>query len=497
MRKTFTIGSMLLLGFMGINSAQAQFVQSNKVISDAREDRAEFGTSVDINGEYAVVGASRETFASGAAYIYMSDEGGNWNFAQRLAANDANEGAEFGGAAKFADDHLVVAAGRADVDGIIRAGALYIYENQDGTWATIDKLTASDMSGDAKLGMNPSSLDTEGNQIIAGAPGENTWSGAVYVFEHDGDEWSEVQKISNPNMNPAESFGIGVAVDGHYLAIGASEVDNRKGAVYIYKLGLSGGYELIQEVVASDANEDAFFGSYVDILNGELVVGAYGVDHEVGAVYVYELNSDEQFEEVQIISGPESTDFVQFGWSVALGENQLAVASPHAYGLDAGDVKVYEKDDEGMWMMTETLQGDDTVGEDFFGWNVSMNENQIIVGATWEDHDENGENEVDRAGSAYIFEDLSSVGIKDATSVSDMLVYPVPASDFVTVSNEKVGITSVTVMNVSGKVVQQELNIGAKSYRLDISNLPEGLYLMQVTGQNGSVVSKKIVKANS
>ena len=165
MKKTNITKSIIILGCLfGITTSKAQFTQSAKIVSENRESRAEYGTSVAISNEFAMVGASRETIASGAAYIYGKDIDGNWNFTQRLEAFDPNEGAEFGGGAKFSDDYLVVAAGRADVNGLQRTGALYVYDYQNNNWEYSTKLVASDLSAEAKLGMNPTSLDAEGKK---------------------------------------------------------------------------------------------------------------------------------------------------------------------------------------------------------------------------------------------------------------------------------------------------------------------------------------------
>src|SRR5690606_7272133 len=130
-----SIKSLVVLACLfGFAQATAQFIETAKIVSDNRESRAEYGTSVAINDNFAIVGASRETFASGAAYVYVKDNQGDWSYSQRLAATDPNEGAEFGGGAKFSEDYLVVAAGRADVEGTQRAGALYIYDYVNNNW---------------------------------------------------------------------------------------------------------------------------------------------------------------------------------------------------------------------------------------------------------------------------------------------------------------------------------------------------------------------------
>ena len=58
------------ISLLASTSIFAQFEESAKIVSDVRQDYAEFGSSVDILNNIAVVGASREDIASGAAYIF-------------------------------------------------------------------------------------------------------------------------------------------------------------------------------------------------------------------------------------------------------------------------------------------------------------------------------------------------------------------------------------------------------------------------------------------
>ena len=73
-----SISILAAVCFLGSLTASAQFTQTAKVVSQDREGRAEYGTSVDIKGNFAIVGASRENIAAGAAYIYKKDNEGTW-----------------------------------------------------------------------------------------------------------------------------------------------------------------------------------------------------------------------------------------------------------------------------------------------------------------------------------------------------------------------------------------------------------------------------------
>ena len=81
-----TKGIFILACLLGGTIMNAQFVQTAKVVSDIRGDRDEYGTSVAIVENFAIVGASRETVAEGAAHVYSKDDQGVWSYSQRLAA---------------------------------------------------------------------------------------------------------------------------------------------------------------------------------------------------------------------------------------------------------------------------------------------------------------------------------------------------------------------------------------------------------------------------
>ncbi len=496
MTKTNIIKCVLMFaGLFGGTAVNAQFDQTAKVVSTNRENRAEYGTSVAISENFAVVGASRETIASGAAYIYSKDSQGNWTSSQRLAADDPNQGAEFGGGVKFAGDYLVVAAGRADVGGTQRAGALYVYDYQNNNWEFDTKLVASDMSNDAKLGMNPTSLDAEGNTIVVGAPGENGWVGSVYVFTKEAGNWSEVQKILSPTAPASDTFGIGVSISGDYLIIGANEVDGRKGAAYVYLKNSNGTWEYNQTLMASDAANDNFFGTSVSLSGDQLVVGAYGSNLEQGAAYVFEKDNQGAWVEVQKLNGIASTEGTQYGWSTDIQRDYIVVSAPHINGFDAGEVYFYKRNASGTWVENQVLQGTDTVGQDFYGWSVAMHDDQLIAGAPWEDHDENGGDEIDRAGSAYIFMDPSLLGITNNGDLeNNIAIYPNPVKDNLNIESLSKTISNLKVYSITGMLLQEMKNVNADTLGLNISNYANGVYFVNLTLDDGSTVVQKIIK---
>jgi hypothetical protein len=88
----------------------------------------------------------------------------------------------------------------------------------------------------------------------------------------------------------------------------------------------------------------------------------------------------------------------------------------------------------------------------------------------------------------------------ESKSLSSIIVYPNPIKDFVTVnsklaSGEKL---SIQVLQQNGQVITQEVlgaNDGEVNHQLDLTHLPNGLYLLRIN-KGGATEVRKIVKLN-
>lgn len=488
-KSTINLGFVMFFLLFGIAPTWAQYVQDAKLVSANREARAEYGTAVAIFNSYAVVGSPRENEASGNAYIYAKEQSGDWPFLQSLSAPDPNFGAEYGGATKITDTHLVIAAGRADVSGISRTGALYVYELNGSTWEYDSKLIASDFTYGAMMGMNPTSLAIENTTIIAGAPGENGWMGSAYIFEKSGDSWSQVQKLMNPTAQQNDVFGIGVAIEGNIIVVGASEEDGTKGAAHIFTKN-GGVWEHVQKISASDGMAQAYFGASVAIANTRIVIGAYGDMGGIGATYIFEVDDMGNWSETQKITASSSSSEANFGWNCIMRDEYLIVSAPHPYGLEKGEVYVYENIG-GTYEEIQQVESLDLAPEDFYGWNIEMDANQLIVGAPWEDEDATGGNTIDRAGSAYIFQDLT-LSVNDLQVNNALHVYPIPTKEALTISSNY-SFNSIALMNQLGAVLLHSDIEGTREHNLDLSQYAKGLYFLRIGVADGRTMVKKII----
>ena len=124
-----------------------------------------------------------------------------------------------------------------------------------------------------------------------------------------------------------------------------------------------------------------------------------------------------------------------------------------------------------------------------------MYQDELIAGAPWEDHDAAGGNEIDRAGSAYIFKDPVLLGGRDVGTTNNFMVYPVPAQNTITIESVT-PLSKIFLINQLGMIVKEINARGSEQYDIDISNIAEGLYFVEVYNTDGRKSSQKIIKIN-
>ncbi len=100
--------------------------------------------------------------------------------------------------------------------------------------------------------------------------------------------------------------------------------------------------------------------------------------------------------------------------------------------------------------------------------------------------------------SYYAIDDVSVVacfvGVEEnANGLARIQVAPTPASDMVTISSEGLTILSADLFDLTGAMVHVSVVKMAGSYRLDVSDLSSGLYLVQVRTDHGSITERILV----
>ncbi len=138
--KTRLIISVFLLAVVGV--ARADWPQQAKLLAFDGEAGDEFGYSVSISGDYAIVGADEyfKSGATGSAYIFKRD-GTTWIQQAKASASDAAADDYFGDSVSISGDYAIVGA-RGDDDNGDGSGSAYIFKRDGETWSQQAKLVA-------------------------------------------------------------------------------------------------------------------------------------------------------------------------------------------------------------------------------------------------------------------------------------------------------------------------------------------------------------------
>jgi hypothetical protein len=315
------------------------WTQEDLVPSDP-DDSAYFGNSVAIYGNTAIVGAPLKNapdIDTGKVYIF-NKVNGIW-VEEQLVPSDPEDSAQFGNSVAIYSNTAIVGAIYKDAAGY-NSGKVYIFSKVNGIWTQEAGLVPSDPESNAQFG---NSVAIYGDTVIVGAPlkdapGYN--SGKVYIFSKVNGIWVEEQLVpSDPESNA--QFGNSVAIYGNTIIVGASAHDTPiydSGKVYIFNK--VNGIWVEEQLVPSDPDDSAYFGNSVAIYGNTAIVGAIykGVS---GKTYIFSKVNGIWTQQDLVPSDPESN--AQFGNSVAIYGDTIIVGAPlkDAAGYNSGKAYIF------------------------------------------------------------------------------------------------------------------------------------------------------------
>ena len=428
------------------------FIEVNKIVASDRTHSDEFGRSVGVSGDYAVIGApldqedvngQKPLNGAGSAYIFKLDSG-KWKQVQKIVAEDRGEGDNFGYSVGISGGYIVVGAWY-DGDGANGspyanlAGSAYIFElDQKGNWHQVQKIIddPSVRGGQEYFG---TAVAIEGRTIVVGCPANArdttnsqasnvTASGALFVFERtDSSRWVLTQKLVAKDRELGGSLGSSVSICGNNIIGGAPGGDydqdraNRMddaGNAYIFEK-IGGRWQQTQKLDADDRTHYDEFGFSVGISGDYAVVGARNVTEKrgdehnglhTGNAYVFKRNGLGGWSQQMKINPDDRTQGDYLGSAVGISGDYLIVSafgqdtdSLGNYMPDAGAIYVYYLDKTGNWIQSDKISPfyKHQLGQ--FGLAAAIS-NCTIIGTSWIDQtDENDENAISGTGAGFVF----------------------------------------------------------------------------------------------
>ncbi len=406
----------------GVWTQQAYLKSSNPNVDDF------FGHSVAIDGDTIAISALGErsqatgvggnqldnsTPWAGAVYVFRRS-GSTWSQEAYLKASNTEGEDFFGGSVSLSGDRLVVGAAREDSastgvggdegdNSATDSGAAYLFTRTGSTWGNSVYLKASNAETGDLFG---NEVAIQGTRVLIGARSEDSSavgingdetdnsavdSGAAYVFELVGGQWSQVAYVKASNADAFDNFGVALDLDGDTLAVAADREAS----------GFSG--------INGNQND-----------NSAPVAGAAYVFSQVGGNWIQEAFIKS--------SNPLASSF--FGYAIALDGDRLAVGAPNEDGASTGiDGNEYDVTSAntgatylferaaGTWSQTSYIKGAAVDVDDYFGGAVALSGDVLISGVSGEDSgasgiggDPSGNSKMD-SGAVYVHDLAANCGV--------------------------------------------------------------------------------------
>jgi hypothetical protein len=410
MRFALQLAVFLTLAF-SVSAATPAWVELAQLTASDGHKFDGLGNSVSISGDTIVAGSP----GAGAAYVFVKPQSGWTNMTQvaKLTASDGQLQDFFGGSVSISQNTIVVGAACASVNGNSCQGAAYVFVKPVSGWSDMTetaKLTTSDgQAGDEVA----SSTSISGNTIALGAPLKTvngiSRAGEVYVYQKPSSGWAnttETAKFTASGNNHGQdiSFGESVALGGGTLTVGAPGYYvgfHNYGVIFVF-LKAAGGWKHTTSFTTrlqSSKNSLSDLGTAVVISSdGRTVVGGTNLSPNPGRVLIFVKPANgwpngQMTEAATLTDGTGTQD--EFGSAVGISGNTVIVGAWNPRKL--GAAYVFAKPANG-WKTTHKHQAKLMASGEDASWNfgglVTIGGSTAVVSANgWS----NGQ------GAAFVF----------------------------------------------------------------------------------------------
>ena len=420
------IGGLVLVVGAGKAWGQCQALEVAKLLASDGASLDEFGFSVAMDGDLAVIGAYWDDdngTDSGSAYVFHFD-GSGWVEQAKLLPDDGAAQEFFGRSVAISGETVVIGAPRDDDLGT-HSGSAYVFRFHDSRWAQEKKLLPPVHSSFDSFGC---AVAIDGDAVVIGAMGDGddahfTDIGSAYIFRFNGQAWFQQAHLWASDAAEPDHFGWSVAISGDTTVIGAPYNEDRgehTGSAYVFHFDGSSWAEQTKLLPPDSVAWDEF-GASVAISDDTAVIGAYGDDDrgdQSGSAYVFRFNGSHWIQEAKLLAF-DGAEGDSFACSVAVDGDQVVIGEyfDDDSGSDSGSAYVFGFDGS-SWVEQAKLLASDGAADKWFGTAVAVSGERAMIGAG-RDSDNSFS-----AGSAYVFGGLADCNSNYTLDICDIASEP-------------------------------------------------------------------------
>jgi hypothetical protein len=373
-------------GVWGDCATNANIGDYQPLVDTTGLDGDNFGNSVAISGNFALVGAPLDDVGSNAdqgSISFYIHNGTQWILMQKITDASGAAGDNFGWSISLSGNYAIVGAPLDDVGANTDQGSVSVYQYNGTNWVFQQFIT--DVTGAAADNFGWS-VTIKGNNFIVGAylddVGAIVNQGSANIYQYNGTSWVFIQKIFDATGFANEHFGSAVSIDGNFAIVGA-ELDNiditGEGSASFYKYNGS-SWVFMQQVNDGLTAMNDYFGNSVSIYGNYAIVGAYRDNINQGSASIFRYNGT-IWVFTQKILGLGG----QLGKAVFIADKHLIVGTHlETLGINSaqGTATIYQRVGT-LWQRLLVVAEPQAWGGDRFGTAVALDglSRRFVVGA--------------------------------------------------------------------------------------------------------------------
>ncbi|MCW1922885.1 choice-of-anchor D domain-containing protein [Luteolibacter arcticus] len=373
----------------------------------------EFGFSVALNGNLAVVGCQKDDkVASNAGSVSLFDLGATFPEQPWLVIDNPSPTTNdyFGTAVASAGTKVVVSAYQDDTAGT-NTGTVYVFDTTSPSPGALIRTLVNPLPNSQDQFGNAVAIS--GNLIVVGCARNEVagfvHAGSVFIYDlTSGSPTMPILTLDNPAPAAEDAFGYSVAISGTKVVVGANQNDAGvvdAGSVYVYDVSAGSASSTMPVRTwdnPSPALEDEF-GYSVAISGDRIVVGCPADDAgatDAGAAYLYDLTATNPGSPVATLLHPDSENEEFFGSAVAISGTRIAVGAPEddISATDGGCLYVYEVTSATFPTPADRLVSENQPANEHLGFSVAVDGANVLAGAPLHDANTSGR------GAVYLFD---------------------------------------------------------------------------------------------
>ncbi|PKP17803.1 MAG: hypothetical protein CVU07_03325 [Bacteroidetes bacterium HGW-Bacteroidetes-23] len=431
-----------------------------------------FGTETAMHDNTIVVASESSILPTTIGRVYVfSQENQTITQENVFYPDDAESTDQYGKSISVNEDFIVVGSPMHD-EGLMDAGAVYIYRKVNNEWSFFQKITANDATSDKQFG---SFVKIQGNSMFIAATNDVNLDGigSVYVYTFNETEWIFSQKLTVPNT---VHLGEKIEIEDNLLVI-SERVNFQISKYHTFIFNTNWNYsDSTEEFCHLEENSKDF-----SLENQQLYITTLAMTTEF-TNRLYILNRVNNSWEQETILTMDFQDF-QIGKVEVSGENMLIGYESYTLQMSRKFPVFYYKKVENEWQMQTYFYGEGQAGmDDRLGNSISLQGSNLVMGAYTEGPISNGK------AYAFNLENLSTPSFEK----SDISIFPNPTTSTITVQNSSlIQPKRYELFSITGKLLQSS---SLENNTISLEKFQSGIYFLKIGFDNGLFETHKIIK---